>query len=169
MLKTFMKEEKKLLKGLKIEYFHFIVMKFMNKWKHQQQQQKKKKKKKERKNQKNKKKQDRKPFDPDEVIEWMIKKEKAPINNELFEKHFKVQKLIVMYKVLYETNGKEKNSKLVNIFHSGLEDLEKEIKEMSEEEREIEKPCNIVKVVKKILEINKYNQQGKGLKLLTPN
>ena len=99
----------------------------------------------------------------------MIKKEKAPINNELFEKHFKVQKLIVMYKVLYETNGKEKNSKLVNIFHSGLEDLEKEIKEMSEEEREIEKPCNIVKVVKKILEINKYNQQGKGLKLLTPN
>ena len=99
----------------------------------------------------------------------MIKKEKAPINNELFEKHFKVQKLIVIYKVLYETNGKEKNSKLVNIFHSGLEDLEKEIKEMSEEEREIEKPCNIVKVVKKILEINKYNQQGKGLKLLTPN
>ena len=55
----------------------------------------------------------------------MIKKEKAPINNELFEKHFKVQKLIVIYKVLYETNGKEKNSKLVNIFHSGLEDLEK--------------------------------------------
>ena len=56
MLKTFMKEEKKLLKGLKIEYFHFIVMKFMNKWKHQQKQQKKKKKKKERKNQKKKKK-----------------------------------------------------------------------------------------------------------------
>ena len=33
-----------------------------------------------------------------------------------------------MYKVLYETNNdKEKNSKLVNIFNSGLEDLEKEI------------------------------------------
>ena len=37
MLKTFMKEEKKLLKGLKTKYFRFIVMKFMNKWKHQQQ------------------------------------------------------------------------------------------------------------------------------------
>ena len=31
-----------------------------------------------------------------------------------------------MYKVLYETNNdKEKNSKLVNIFNSGLENLEK--------------------------------------------
>ena len=75
-----------------------------------------------------------------------------------------------MYKVLYETNNdKEKNSKLVNIFNSGLEDLEKEIKEMSKEEIEIEKPYNIVKVVKKILEINEINQRGKGLKILTPN
>ena len=129
----------------------------------------KKNKKKNKKNKKNKKKQDKKPFDPNEVIEWMINRERAPINNELFKKHFKVQKPIVMYKVLYETNNKEKNSKLVNIFNSGLKDLEEEIKEMPEEEREIEKPYNIVKVVKKILEINKINQEGKGLKILTPN
>ena len=33
-----------------------------------------------------------------------------------------------MYKVLYETNNdKEKNSKLVNIFNSGLKDLKEEI------------------------------------------
>ena len=57
----------------------------------------------------------------------------------------------------------------MKILNSGLEDLEKEIKEMSKEEIEIEKPYNIVKVVKKILEINKINQQGKGLKILTPN
>ena len=54
----------------------------------------------------------------------MINKERAPIINELFKKHFKVQKLIVVYKVLYEANNKEKNSKLVNIFNSGLKDLE---------------------------------------------
>ena len=36
-----------------------------------------------------------------------------------------------MYNVLYKTNNdKEKNSKLVNIFNSELEDLGKEIKEM---------------------------------------
>ena len=64
-----------------------------------------------------------------------------------------------MYKVLYETNNdKEKNSKLVEIFNSGLEDLQKEIKEMSKKEIEIEKPYNIVKVVKNILEINQINQ-----------
>ena len=40
---------------------------------------------------------------------------------------------------------------------------------MSEEEIKIEKPFNKVKVIKKILEINKINQQGKGLKILTPN
>ena len=40
---------------------------------------------------------------------------------------------------------------------------------MSKEEIEIEKPYNIVKVVKKFLEINKYNQERKGLKILTPN
>ena len=69
---------------------------------------KEKKEEKRKKEPEKKKKKDRKPFDPDEVIEWMIKKEKAPINNQLFEKHFKVQKLIVMYKVLYETIRKEK-------------------------------------------------------------
>ena len=57
----------------------------------------------------------------------------------------------------------------MKIFNSGLEDLEKEIEEMSKEKIKIEKPYNIVKVVKKILEINKINQQGKGLKILTPN
>ena len=51
----------------------------------------------------------------------------------------------------------------MNIFNSGLEDLEKEIKEMSKEEIEIEKPYNIV--VKKILEINKINQMLSRLKI----
>ena len=75
-----------------------------------------------------------------------------------------------MHKVLHETrNDKDKNSKLVNIFNSGLEDLEKEIKEMSKEEIETEKPYNIVKVVKKILDFNKHCQKGEGIKKLTPN
>ena len=40
---------------------------------------------------------------------------------------------------------------------------------MSKKEIEIEKPYNIVKVVKKIPDINKYSQEGKGIKILTPN
>ena len=41
---------------------------------------------------------------------------------------------------------------------------------MSKEKIEIEKPYNIVKVVKKILDFNKIEQQeGQGIKILTPN
>ena len=39
---------------------------------------------------------------------------------------------------------------------------------MSQEEKEIEKPDKIVEIVEKILEFNKQ-QQGTGLKILTPN
>ena len=40
---------------------------------------------------------------------------------------------------------------------------------MSKEERKIEKPDNIVKIVKKILKFNKQNQKGQRLNILTPN
>ena len=115
--------------------------------------------------------QDKKPFNLDEFIEQTFNKEKLPINNELFKKHFKLEKPILMHKVLHETrNDKEKNSKLVNIFNSGLENLEKEIKEIFKEEIEIEKPYNTVKAVKKIIDFNKIEQQeGQGIKIITPN
>ena len=74
-----------------------------------------------------------------------------------------------MLKNLYKTNDKEKNNELVNVIDSGLKDLKKEIKKMSEEERKSEKPDKKVKIVKKILRFNKQNQKEKGLKNLTPN
>ena len=74
-----------------------------------------------------------------------------------------------MFKVLYETNDKEKNSKLVDIFNSGLKDLKEEIGKMSETEKEIEKPESIVRIVEMILKLNKQNQEGQELKILTPN
>ena len=74
-----------------------------------------------------------------------------------------------MLKNLYKTNDKEKNNELVNVIDSGLKDLKKEIKKMSEEERKREKPDKKVKIVKKILRFNKQNQKEKGLKNLTPN
>ena len=41
---------------------------------------------------------------------------------------------------------------------------------MSEQERKIEKPDKIVEVVEKILKFNEQNQQeGQGIKILTPN
>ena len=125
--------------------------------------------KKDKKQEKQEEKQDNKTFDLDDLIELIINREKLPINNESFKKHFQLENPILMHKVLYKTKDKEKKSKLLNIFNSGLEDLEKEIKEMSKEEIETEKPYNIVKVVKKILDFNKHGQEGQGIKILTPN
>ena len=74
-----------------------------------------------------------------------------------------------MLKNLYKTNHKKKNKKLVSVINSGLKDLEDEIEDMSEKERENEKPDEIVKIVKEIIEFNKQNQEGQSLKILTPN
>ena len=75
-----------------------------------------------------------------------------------------------MYKVLRTLNDKEKNSNLVDMFNSALKYLKEDIKNMSEEEKEIEKPDEIVRVVEMILEFNKIKQQkGQGIKILTPN
>ena len=40
---------------------------------------------------------------------------------------------------------------------------------MSEEEKEIETPSEIIDIVKEFLEFNKQNQEGQGLKILTPD
>ena len=40
---------------------------------------------------------------------------------------------------------------------------------MTEEEKKIEKPDEILKIVKDILNFNKQNQAGKALKILTSN
>ena len=49
-----------------------------------------------------------------------------------------------------------------------LQDLKKEIKDMSEQEKEIENADEIINLVENILEFNKQ-QKGLGLKILTPN
>ena len=103
-----------------------------------------------------------------EITKYIIDKE-IDLNEELFKKYFKIQKPSDMLMYLNKTNDKEKNNELVNMINSGLKDLKEEIKKMSKEEIEIEKPDEIVRVVEMILDFNKQNQQGKGLKILTPN
>ena len=74
-----------------------------------------------------------------------------------------------MLKTVYNTNDKKKNNDFVIMIKSGLSDLKKEIENMSEEEKEIEKPNVIIDIVEKILEFDKQKQEGQGLKILTPN
>ena len=92
------------------------------------------------------------------------------VNKEIFKKYFKLESSNIMYEVLRKANDKETNSKLVNIFNSGLKDLKEEIKKISEAEIKIVNPDKIVEIVEKILKFNElYQQEGQGIKILTPN
>ena len=85
----------------------------------------------------------------------------------MFQKHFTFVVPSALIKQSYEI--KNKNNELVNVLKSGLSDLKDEIKKMSEDEKEIEKPDKILKIVEEILDFNnKQNQIGKGLKILMP-
>ena len=95
--------------------------------------------------------------------------EETDINEELFKKYFKFQRPSDMLAYLNKTNGKEKNNELVSLINSGLKDIKEEIKKMSKEEKEDVDPESTVKIVEKILKFNEQNQQGQGIKVLTPN
>ena len=87
----------------------------------------------------------------------------------MFKKHFNFAVASALVKQLYEAKNRKKNNGLVNVIKSGLSDLKDEIKKMSEDEKEIEKPDKILKFFEKILDFDKQNQIGEGLKILTPN
>ena len=95
--------------------------------------------------------------------------EETNINEEVFKKYFNFQRPSDMLMYLNKTNDKEKNNELVSLINSGLKDLKEEIKKMSKAEIDIEKPDKIVNIVEKILKFNEQNQQGQGIKILTPN
>ena len=69
-----------------------------------------------------------------------------------------------MFKLLYKTNNKKKNKELVNMIKSGLRDLKNKIEKMPEDEKEIEKPNEILDIVEKILEFSEKIQSVRGLK-----
>ena len=89
----------------------------------------------------------------------MINKQEVHINNEVFKKHFNFQRPTNILKLLYRTNDKEKNIELVNVINSGLKDLKKEIKNMSQEEKEIEKPDKIAELLKRFLSLINNNKE----------
>ena len=154
MLKTFMKEGKKLLKGLKMEYFHFIIMKFMSKWKQKKKEKQEQKKRRTRRTRRTKTK--KKKNDAIALNKRIINKE-TDINKELFKKYVNYQRPSDMLEHLNKTNDIEKNNKLVSVINSGLKGFKEKIKKMPKEKKEIENPRLIVQIVEEILKFNKQN------------
>ena len=79
-----------------------------------------------------------------ELNECIIKKE-ADMSKEIFKNYFNFQKPFKMLKILYNLNDREKNKKLVNVIEIGLSDFKDVIENMTEKEKEIEKPHEISK------------------------
>ena len=97
-----------------------------------------------------------------------IENESKGINYDLYKNYFNFEVPRALAKRLYQTKNKNKNNKLVKGIKNRWSDLKDEVEKISEDEKEIEQPDKILKIVEEILEFNRQ-QQGQGLKILTPN
>ena len=66
-------------------------------------------------------------------------------------------------------NNKERNKIQVDSIKNGIRDLKEEIEDLSEQEKKIKNPNETVDIAEIILEFSTQQQQGQGLKILTPN
>ena len=91
------------------------------------------------------------------------------VNDELVKKYFQVHDLRKLLQKLQKSkNSPKKNKILKNLINSGLWYLKEDTEVMNKQEKETENPNEIVDIVENILEFNRQ-QQGQGLKILTPN
>ena len=86
----------------------------------------------------------------------------------MFKHYFNFEIPGALAKRLYETKNKNKNNKLIKEIKNRWSNSKDEVENMSEDEKEIEQPDKILKSFETILEFNRQ-QQGQGLKILTPN
>ena len=100
---------------------------------------------------------------------WKTGVKERKINRERVKKYFYNDDLgNLLQNFKKSKNNLKRNNAQVNMMNSGLKDLKEVIKNMNEEEKKIEKPNEIVNVVEDILQFNRQ-QQGQGLKILTPD
>ena len=99
-----------------------------------------------------------------------IENESVGINYDLFKDYFNFIVPSALVKKLNKAKNKNKNNELVEERKERWSNLRDEIKTMPEDEKKIEQPDRILKIVERILEFNKeIEKQGLGLKILTPD
>ena len=88
-----------------------------------------------------------------------IENETKSINYELFEKDFSFAVPSALAKQLFETKDKKKNSEFLELIKVRWSNLKDEIKKMPEDEKKIEQPDKILKIVEEILNFTKKNSK----------
>ena len=81
----------------------------------------------------------------------------------MFRDYFNFPVPSALAKKIYETKNKNKNNELVEAIKSRWNNLKDEIKKMSADEKEIEQPDKILKIVEEVLDFNKKIRKQQGL------
>ena len=76
---------------------------------------------------------------------------------------------MIWQKKLFAIKEKKKNNDFVEEIKNRWSELTDKIEKMSRNERENKRLDQILEIVKDILSFNKQNQEGTGLKILTPD
>ena len=98
----------------------------------------------------------------------IVKKEKK-VNLELFRYYFKYSSPSNMYKELNKTET-EKNEVKIDFIENDIADLKKDIENVSKDGVEKIETLNRIKdIVELILDFNNEDQEGSGLRILTPS
>ena len=88
----------------------------------------------------------------------------------MFGKYFKYSSPVDMYKNLNKSINTDKNKIEVNLIKNALTNLKKDTENTPKENANKIKEINkIIDIVEHILNFNEENQQGSGLKILTPS
>ena len=99
-----------------------------------------------------------------------ITNKEKKIDPESFREYFEYSSPSDMYKNLSETIDSEKNETQVNAIKNNLANLMELIKNSpTTDANKIINRNNMQEIIERLLEFNKLNQSGKGLKILTPN
>ena len=93
-------------------------------------------------------------LDENKFFQYM-ENESEDINYELFEKCFKYSAPTVLAKDLFRTKNNKKNNHLVKSIRIKWSILKDEFEKMSQDEKEIEQPDKVLKIVKEIIGFNK--------------
>ena len=114
--------------------------------------------------------QESKPEESDDLddLDKTITENDKIIDKKLFKKYFKHDSLGDMQKDLCMTEGTTSNKITADLIRDRLDSFKKDALNMTMDKRGTEKPFKVLNTVARILEFNKQNQQGQGLKILTP-
>ena len=102
-------------------------------------------------------------FDDLDDLHKTITENNKTTDKKLFKKYFKYDSLSDMQENLYMTEATPSNRIITNSIRNGLDSFNMTMDELS-----TEKPYKVVNTVARILDFNKQNQEGQGLKILTP-